>query len=319
MNVTTKRNKINLLHLIFIIYFILILTILLVIRNYIFNINTQKNIGNSIFHTKEFTITARELVIPSESELRALEDTYVKISSSFSNIIELSIQIKESYKDVKNAPTCSKAHKCFNVLNDYYSTYQEQITKIQKQMASFEKDYIYSYNLVSEIPEFSVLHNEYDKFMQRFASKYKFITSKSKSFSKDKKEIDAIFVESKQIVDELFEEYFDLMCHIVYAEAGIPICTTMERYYVAKVIENRIESSRFPDTIYDIVYQSGQYEPVMTGTIDNNPSQEVIDEVREYLLGNVEIDMPDYVFFQSRSKVTPRVWKEMPSGHFFCY
>ena len=198
--ITAKRNKINLLYLIFVIYFILILTILLIFRNYIFNISAYKNIGNSIFHTKEFTITARELVIPSESELEALEDNYMKISSIISNITELLNQIKKSYQDVKNAPTCSKAHKYFNVLNDYYNTYQEQITTIQKQLSSFEKDYIYYYNLLAEIPEFSVLHNEYYKFMERFVSKYKFITSKSKSFSKDKEEIETIFVESKQIL-----------------------------------------------------------------------------------------------------------------------
>ncbi len=38
---------------------------------------------------------------------------------------------------------------------------------------------------------------------------------------------------------------------------------------VATVIMNRVESSRFPDSISGVIYQSGQFEPVWTGRLDS--------------------------------------------------
>ncbi|WNF38217.1 cell wall hydrolase [Bacillaceae bacterium IKA-2] len=60
-----------------------------------------------------------------------------------------------------------------------------------------------------------------------------------------------------------------LLAQIVTAEAkGEPYAGQVA---VAVVILNRVNSSKFPNTIHDVIYQTRQFEPVSNGTI-NNPA-----------------------------------------------
>jgi N-acetylmuramoyl-L-alanine amidase len=48
---------------------------------------------------------------------------------------------------------------------------------------------------------------------------------------------------------------------------------------VGNVVLNRVQSGQFPDTIYDVIFDSrwgGQFEPVRNGTVYNTPTQESI-------------------------------------------
>lgn len=69
---------------------------------------------------------------------------------------------------------------------------------------------------------------------------------------------DAIFLD---------EESYDILCRIVEAEAGSE--DEKGRMLVANVIMNRVESSRFPNTVKGVVFQKGggvyQFSPVATG------------------------------------------------------
>ena len=55
--------------------------------------------------------------------------------------------------------------------------------------------------------------------------------------------------------------------------AAIIQCEAYQNYdallAVATVIMNRVESSRFPNSISGVVYASGQFEPVWTGRLDS--------------------------------------------------
>ncbi|MGM0370331.1 MAG: cell wall hydrolase [Bacillota bacterium] len=55
---------------------------------------------------------------------------------------------------------------------------------------------------------------------------------------------------------------------------------------VGAVILNRVKSSEFPDTIYSVIYQKGQFSAVKDGQIDLEPDQEAYQAAREALSGS---------------------------------
>lgn len=67
------------------------------------------------------------------------------------------------------------------------------------------------------------------------------------------------------------EGELDLLAAIIQCEAGGESETG--KIAVGAVIMNRIRDSRFPDTITDVVYQSGQFSPVSSGILSSVLSQ----------------------------------------------
>jgi len=69
----------------------------------------------------------------------------------------------------------------------------------------------------------------------------------------------------------------DLLARLVRAEAnGEPL---EGKIAVACVVLNRVESSAFPDTIRDVIYQQGQFQPVRNGEINKPADEESIKAV----------------------------------------
>lgn len=61
----------------------------------------------------------------------------------------------------------------------------------------------------------------------------------------------------------------ELLARLVSAEAkGEPYAGKVA---VATVVLNRVDSSKFPDTVKGVIYQKGQYSPVSNGQI-NKPA-----------------------------------------------
>lgn len=66
---------------------------------------------------------------------------------------------------------------------------------------------------------------------------------------------------------------------------------------VANVILNRVRSGCFPNTIKDVIFQKGQFEPVENGRLESVlPNEETINAVNEALNGRKEIDEDVYYF-----------------------
>lgn len=80
-----------------------------------------------------------------------------------------------------------------------------------------------------------------------------------------------------------------LMAAIIYCEAGDQSYEGL--LAVGSVVCNRIRSSRFPNTLYEVIYQRGQFGPAMTGKLDrvlergNVVPQRCYDAAREALSG----------------------------------
>ena len=68
--------------------------------------------------------------------------------------------------------------------------------------------------------------------------------------------------DNKEIVELTYEEA-QLLMYVGRAEAG----DTLEgQKWVMRTIINRVQNERFPDSVYDVVYQKGQFEVVSSGS-----------------------------------------------------
>lgn len=237
------------------------------------------------------------------SELEDLDAIYYEISVRVKALYPLQDKILEYYYKTLNAPVCSKANRFFNLMKEKYDTYLSLLSETEKYISIYEEKYNnFSFNIdVTSAVKPVVIYDMTDSIFQ-----YNEL-------------INSYYFEAKEFADNLFDEYFDLMCHIVNAEAGSNKCTAQDHYYVANVIENRIEHPKFPNTIYDVVYSPGQYVPVENGSIKRTPTDIVIQNIEFYLRGNVETGMPKDVVYQAKGKQGTYVWKYLESsGHYFC-
>ncbi|HCG60505.1 MAG TPA: hypothetical protein DEV97_10995 [Lachnospiraceae bacterium] len=118
------------------------------------------------------------------------------------------------------------------------------------------------------------------------------------------------------------EEDLYVLSHIISAEAGN--CQEEMMLYVGSVVLNRVESDEFPDTIYDVVFQTDplQYGPTKDGSYYEEPTPEAV-EAAEKLLEDGSV-LPADVIYQSNEILgeyythldpPPGVGKRM----YFCY
>lgn len=97
------------------------------------------------------------------------------------------------------------------------------------------------------------------------------------------------------------------MARIVYAEAGAE--PYEGQVAVASVVLNRLASEEFPDTIYDIIYQPLQFEPVDNGAIDKIPNNLAYKAAMEALSGKDPTDGSLYFWNPYKVSKTNWVWK----------
>lgn len=120
-----------------------------------------------------------------------------------------------------------------------------------------------------------------------------------------------------ELIEPKYTDYeLDLLSRLVNAEAGSDWLTDEHQRAVASVVLNRVADSRFPNTIYSVIYQRGQYSCTWNGMINKTPTQRAIDNAR-YVLEN-GITIPPNVIFQAQFKQGKGVWKYI-QGHYFCY
>lgn len=85
-------------------------------------------------------------------------------------------------------------------------------------------------------------------------------------------EIKEVSVDLTPVVDNL-----ELLACAIYNEAGGDACSDLTRKRVADVILNRVEDSRFPDTIYQVLTAPGQYANFHNDVVwperANNPNE----------------------------------------------
>lgn len=84
--------------------------------------------------------------------------------------------------------------------------------------------------------------------------------------------------------EDIRDDQFELLCQIVMAEGGNTEPDTGIRLMADGVL-NRVESPLFPDSIEEVVYQKGQFEPVSTGILyKHDPTERVIQICAQEML-----------------------------------
>ncbi|MDQ1145676.1 N-acetylmuramoyl-L-alanine amidase [Bacillus sp. SORGH_AS 510] len=109
-------------------------------------------------------------------------------------------------------------------------------------------------------------------------------TSKSEGIT-ESPEIVSVEKESPSDQPEITQGYskheIDLLARLVRAEAEIE--PYQGKVAVACVVLNRVESDKFPNTIKDVIYQKGQFQPVSNGEINKPADKDSINAVQEAL------------------------------------
>ncbi len=118
------------------------------------------------------------------------------------------------------------------------------------------------------------------------------------------------------------DEDLDLLARLINCECGSDWQSDEFKLKVANVVLNRVKDGRFPDSIYDVVYQKGQYYCVRSGAINSPPSEKSLEIARRLLEG--ETVLPDNIIWQSESKQGNGIYdtyydEVLGSTTYFCY
>ena len=132
-----------------------------------------------------------------------------------------------------------------------------------------------------------------------------------------KTDIQTVEVE-KEVVAEVEKElnytYDELYCMavVIYNEAGSNVCTDEQRELVGYVVLNRVNDSRFPNTIREVLTQKGQYEGLWNNGVYFHKRGTSDDELKalerswvtakKVLENRDNIPIPGNVIFQANFK-----------------
>lgn len=109
--------------------------------------------------------------------------------------------------------------------------------------------------------------------------------------------------------DELY-----IMAHVLAGECqSLP---DIEQKRVGSVVLNRVKSSKYPDTIKDVVFQRGQYACVRDGNYYREPTGDNWENAK-WLLEYGSI-LPENVVYQSKYKQGVGVFLDT-GYHYYCY
>ncbi|MGM0901177.1 MAG: cell wall hydrolase [Bacillota bacterium] len=109
--------------------------------------------------------------------------------------------------------------------------------------------------------------------------------------------------QSENVEVGLSDAEIDLLARIVRAEAQTE--PFEGKVAVADVVLNRVESSKFPNTVKEVIYAPGQFQPVANGEIHKPADEESIEAVFTALTDNGDIAQ-DALFFYNPTIATNR-------------
>ena len=110
----------------------------------------------------------------------------------------------------------------------------------------------------------------------------------------------------------------------INAEVGSDYCSDELQLLTGSVVLNRVKSANYPNTIYDVLHQQGQYQCVINGSINKEPTERCIANAK-YLLENGPVD--SNIIFQAEfeqgstvSKVIDIMYNDTYiTSMYFCY
>lgn len=151
-----------------------------------------------------------------------------------------------------------------------------------------------------------------EDYTERVTETVTLTVTSSASSKEEEQEIEEITEPEK----EVDEKEVELLARLIYAECGATYCTTEMRELTGAVVINRINSKYFPGTLEEVVYQKGQYECVMNGSINMEPSEECVEIAKDLLINGT--DIPEEVIYQAEFKQGSGTYKHI-QNMYYCY
>lgn len=114
------------------------------------------------------------------------------------------------------------------------------------------------------------------------------------------------------------EQYYidlELLAHLIYSEVGDDGEEAM--YYAGSVVLNRMKNHEYPDDLYSVIYQKGQYEVTWNGGLYKEEPSDIAYEVAADLLEEGSI-LPEGVVYQAEFKQGSGTF-EIIGNTYFCY
>jgi len=93
------------------------------------------------------------------------------------------------------------------------------------------------------------------------------------------------------------------LSRIIFAESGNQ--SLEGKIAVGNVVLNRVGDSRFPNTVYDVIFQKNQFTPVANKSINRTPSEEAVAAAKLCLEG---INTAGNSLYFVNSSVSPNSW-----------
>lgn len=110
------------------------------------------------------------------------------------------------------------------------------------------------------------------------------------------------------------EDNIDLLARLVYSEVGN--LNDDAQIATASVVMNRVNSNSFPNSIYSVIYQEGQYAVTHNGTINNQPSDQAYNNAKFVYENGSQI--PSNVVYQAEFTQGSGIYKQI-ANMYFCY
>lgn len=110
------------------------------------------------------------------------------------------------------------------------------------------------------------------------------------------------------------EEELDLLSRLISAECGAEWCEDKMLYYTGSVVLNRISSEYYPSTMYEVIYQPGQYSVTWSGSINSPPTERSV-RIAEELLTSGSV-LPSEVLYQANFLQGSELYEQIQTMYF---
>ena len=267
---------------------------------------------------------SKQLSILEDDLTRAenlLNTLYLSLDNYFTEANVSVNETKTMADSALKAVVCSDANRYNNKAHESYTTYCTYIQQIEDKLPSYQKKYEECVDLINEINNLEKVLG-IDKSSKLSVITYDEMEIRAKALSNENTGLVTCLNNSQAYADKLYKEYYPLMLPLVTGEAGDYYYPDIDQFYVMNVAENRRKSPYYPNTIREVIFQPGQYQPTWDGSWNKEADQRTKDNVEKYLRGYVETGMPDNIVYQAMFKQGDYVWKYVENpvdgGHYYC-
>lgn len=226
------------------------------------NINSSTTTNNT--KASLCTTTFKDTATTVKNKTSSVDTTSMTTDISTSNITTVASEVSDNITDIATAELNCEFE--YTTLEPYIENNYETETTCVYEM--YESEVIYESEEVVIEENYDIEYSEYN---------------------------------DETISDNCLTDYeYIMLCNAVAYEAGSDWIQTDEKAKVVEVIMNRVNSSDFPDTIYDVLTQEGQFVGVWNYVTLTDYSYKVTEDVKSAVTMALESDYINhgYLFFE---------------------